>query len=43
MNSYVGTTMLKRQDNYCSQQSMLLTLPAYISPLTISSCTYVGW
>ena len=44
MNSYVGMTMVKkeqRQDDYFNQQSILLTLPAYISPLIMSS-TYVG-
>ena len=30
------------QDDYFNQQSILLTLPAYISPLIMSS-TYVGW
>ena len=46
MNSTVGMTMVKKkeqgQDDYSNQQSILLTLPAYISPLIISS-TYVGW
>ena len=45
MNSYVGMIMVKKeqgQDDYFNQQSILLTLPAYISPLIISS-TYVGW
>ena len=40
MNSYVRMTMVKKeqgQDDY----SILLTLPAYISPLM--SSTYVGW
>ena len=39
MNSYVGMTMVKKeqgQDDYFSQQSILLTLPANISLLTIS-------
>ena len=42
MNSYVGMTMVKkeqRQDDYFNQQSILLTLPAYISSM---SSTYVG-
>ena len=33
MNSYVGITMVKKdqgQDDYFNQQSILLTLPAYI-------------
>ena len=35
MNSYLGMTMVKKelgqcQDDYFSQQSILLTLPAYI-------------
>ena len=45
MNSYVGMIMVKKeqgQDDYFNQQSILLTLPAYISPLIMSS-TYVGW
>ena len=36
MNSYVGMTMVKKeqgQDYYFSQQSILLTLPAYISAI----------
>ena len=36
MNSYVGMTMVKKeqgQDDYFNQQSILLTLPAYVSPL----------
>ena len=42
MNSNVGMTMeLVKKGHYFSQQSILLTLPAYISPLLISS-TYVG-
>ena len=43
MNSYVGMTMVKKeqgQDDYFNQQIILLTLPAYISPLM--SSTYVG-
>ena len=32
----------QRQDDYFNQQSILLTLPANISLLTIGS-TYVGW
>ena len=34
MNSYVGMTMVKKeqeQDYYFNQQSILLTLPTYIS------------
>ena len=31
------------QDDYFSQQSILLTLPANISLLTISSTYAVGW
>ena len=45
MNSYVGMTTVKKQqgqDDYLNQRSVLLTLPAYISPLIMSS-TYVGW
>ena len=49
MNSYVGMTMVKKepgQDDYLNQQTIhvhvLLTLPAYISPLIMSS-TYVVW
>ena len=30
------------QDDYFNQQSIVLSLPAYTSPLVISS-TYVGW
>ena len=44
MNRYVGMIMVKKeqgQDDYFNQQSILLTLPAYISPLILSS-TYVG-
>ena len=36
MNSYVGMTMVKkeqRQDDYSNQQSILLTLPIYISAI----------
>ena len=36
MNSYVGITMVKKeqgQDEYFNQQSILLTLQAYRSPL----------
>ena len=46
MNSYmyVGMTMVKKEqgqkDDYSSQQSIILTLPASISLLTISS-TYM--
>ena len=39
MNSYVGMTMVSKeqeQDDYFSQQSVLLTLPANLSRLTIS-------
>ena len=42
MNSYVGMTLVKKeqgQDDYFSQQGILLTLPTYVSP-QISS-TYV--
>ena len=45
MKSYVGMTMVLKeqgQGDYFSQQSILLTLPANVSLLTISS-TYVGW
>ena len=45
MNSYVGTTMIKKeqgQGDYFNQQSILLTLPTYISPLIMSS-TFLGW
>ena len=44
MNSYVGMTMVNKeqgQDDYLNQHSILLTLPAYKSPLM--SSTYVGW
>ena len=36
MNSYVGMTIVQKKKDYFSQQSTLLTLPANISPLTIS-------
>ena len=46
---YVGMTMVKKeqgqaggQDDYLNQQSILFTLPAYISSRILSS-TYVGW
>ena len=47
MKSYVhvGMTMVKKeqgQDNYLNQQSVLLTLPAYISA-THYQRTYVDW
>ena len=45
MNSSVGMTMVKKdqgQDDYFNQQSILLTLPAYISA-THYQRTYVGW
>ena len=40
MNGYVGMTMVG-QDDYFNQQSILLTLPAYISA-TNYQMTYVG-
>ena len=45
MNSYVGMTMVKKepgQEDYLNQQTIFLTLAAYISPLIMNS-TYVGW
>ena len=41
MNSYVGMTMVKkgqRQDDYFSQQSILLTLPANTSATDLRTC-----
>ena len=32
MNSYVGMTMVKKEQGQDDQQSILPTLPAYISP-----------
>ena len=45
MNSYVGMTMVKKeqgQDDYFNQQSILFTLPAYITA-TDYQRTCVGW
>ena len=45
MNSYVGMTMVKKeqgQDDFFSQQSILFTLPTYISA-TDHQRIYVGW
>ena len=45
MNSYVGMTMVKKeegQDDYFNQQSILFTLPTYISA-TYYQRTYIGW
>ena len=45
MNSYVGMTMVKKeqgQDDHFNQQSILFTLPAYISA-TDYQRTCVGW
>ena len=44
MNSYVGMTMVKKeqgQDNYFNQQSIVLTLPAYISATSEDLCWLV--
>ena len=40
LNSYEGMTMVEKeqgQDDYLNQQSVLVTLPTYISPLIMSS------
>ena len=45
MNSYVGMATVKKQqgqNDYLNQQSVLFTLPAYISA-THYQRTYVGW
>ena len=45
MNSYVEMSIVLKgqgQDDYLNQQSVLLTLPAYISA-THYQRTYVGW
>ena len=45
MNSYVGMTMVKKeqgQNDYFNQNSILLTLPTYVSA-TDYQRTYVGW
>ena len=45
MNSYVGMTMVKKeqgQDDYLVNKTYFSQLPAYISPLIVSS-TYVDW
>ena len=44
MNSYVGMTMVKKeqgQDDYFNQQSILLKLPAYISPMILIALMYM--
>ena len=45
MNSYVGMIIVEKergQDDYFNQQSILFTLPAYISAIDYQS-TCVGW
>ena len=40
-NSYVGMTMyVKKNRDRCNQQAILLTLPAYISPLIGQELTH---